>query len=585
MKIRKYLEEKTLLFDGSMGTYFSSVSEDPRYPCEYANITSPNTILEIHNRYLEAGARAIKTNTFALHQNEEYGNEYTVQEMIKQGYELAETAAKPYDAYVFADIGPLTEVEEDKRLKEYYEIINQFLLLGAEYFLFETHAEVEEVNRLAAYIKSHNPESFIMASFAVDQEGFSRSGNWYLDLMNETSMDIDSVGLNCICGPNHMRHLLEKVDVKDKYMSAMPNASYPTVLGHRVSYEKNSHYYAEEIGRIQELGINIVGGCCGTTPEFIRVINTKLELVNVKSPSKRKDMIVKPEQVIKKSPFYEKLKSNKLPIAVELDTPVNTDVREFLEGARILRDLGIDLMTIADCPVARTRIDSSLMACKVKRELGLDVMPHMTCRDRNINASKALLLGLNCEDIRDVLIVTGDPVPSEQRDEVKTVYEFNSRKMTKYITGLNQSIFEHPFYLYAALNINAKNFQVQLRIAKDKIANGTMAFFTQPVLSEQGLENLKLAKRELSVPIVGGILPIVSYRNACFIHNEIPGITVSEEIIASYEGKTREEGTRLGIDISVAFAKKMEPYIDGYYLITPFKRVDIIQEIIQGIRS
>ncbi|MFI3213422.1 MAG: methylenetetrahydrofolate reductase [Eubacteriales bacterium] len=293
----------------------------------------------------------------------------------------------------------------------------------------------------------------------------------------------------------------------------------------------------------------------------------------------------KDDIVIKKSAFYEKLQSKQKTIAVELDSPFNTQIQDFMAGAKVLQDAGVDIITIADCPVARARMDSSLLACKVKRELGIDTMPHMTCRDRNNNASKALLLGLNIEDINNVLIITGDPIPTEQRSEVKAVYEFNSRMLLKHITNLNKTLFDNPFYLYAALNINATNFHVQLRLAKEKKKKGACAFFTQPVLSEKALENLKIAQEELNSPIFGGILPIVSYRNACFINNEIPGINVCHEIIELYKDKTREECHALAIKISCEIAKKMEPFIDGYYVITPFKNVELIKRIVESIKD
>ncbi len=370
----------------------------------------------------------------------------------------------------------------------------------------------------------------------------------------------------------------------------MPNASFPTILGNRVCYENNPQYFAKQMIQIVESGAKIIGGCCGTTPQFIREIKHELvqyELTNIerKINSDGKKLDETQDTSIVKNKFYEKLMSGKFPIAVELDSPINARVGEFMQGATILREGGVDLITIADCPIARARMDSSLLACKVKRELQMDVMPHMTCRDRNINASKALLLGLNMEEINNVLIVTGDPIPSEQRSEVKSVYEFNSRMLIHHISNLNQSLFESPFYLYAALNINARNFQVQLRLAKKKVENGAMAFFTQPVLSKQALENLRIAKEELSVPIIGGILPIVSERNANFINNEIPGITVSDEIVSRYQGKTREEATEIAIKVSCEIAKDMKEFIDGYYIITPFKRVDIVSEIIRRIKE
>ena len=215
----------------------------------------------------------------------------------------------------------------------------------------------------------------------------------------------------------------------------------------------------------------------------------------------------------------------------------------------------------------------------------MDALPHITCRDRNINATKALLLGLNIEGINNVLIITGDPIPSAMRDEVKSVFNFNSRMLAKYIANLNETVFENKFMICAALNINALNFDIQLRMAKEKEANGVSLFLTQPIMTQKGYENLKRAKMELKGKILAGIMPVVSYRNACFMDSEIPGINVADEIKQLFKGKSKEESAEIGTKVAADIAEKVKDYCDGYYLITPFNRADIICSIIDKIRQ
>jgi homocysteine S-methyltransferase len=221
----------------------------------------------------------------------------------------------------------------------------------------------------------------------------------------------------------------------------------------------------------------------------------------------------------------------------------------------------------------------------LKRELGITPIPHLTCRDRNINATKALLLGLNIEGINNVLVVTGDPVPTAQRDEIKGIFSFNSAVLAKYITNLNETVFGSPFNIGAALNVNVRHFDNQLQRAQKKIDSGVNLFLTQPVLSPAAVENIITARRELKVRILGGIMPIVSYKNACFMNNEIAGITVDDEIVEMYRDLSKEDAAELAVELSVKMAARIAPYVDGYYLITPFKRIDIILEIIKGIRD
>ena len=297
----------------------------------------------------------------------------------------------------------------------------------------------------------------------------------------------------------------------------------------------------------------------------------------------------KPERAKKEQrfdPFWDALCDPvRRPCAVELDPPSGADVQRFMAGARELRDGGADIITVADCPVARARMDSSLKACKIRRELGMQAIPHMTCRDRNLNATQALLLGLSAEGIGNVLLVTGDPVPAASRDEVKSVYNFNSRKLIHFVASLNRAVLNEPFHIFGALNVNAHNFAIQLDLAEQKEQNGAEGFFTQPVLTQRALENLKLARRRLKGKILGGIMPIVSERNAQFLNSEIAGIEVDRETIERYHGADREQGENLAVEISADMARRMKEDVDGYYIITPFSRTALVTRIMDEIRK
>ena len=281
----------------------------------------------------------------------------------------------------------------------------------------------------------------------------------------------------------------------------------------------------------------------------------------------------------------KKLQRKEKVICVEFDPPMDCRIERFMNDAEYLKEQGIDAITIADCPIARAWVDSSLLACKLHRELGIDVIPHMTCRDRNINATKALLFGLNIEDIYNVLVVTGDPIPAADRQEVKGVFSFNSQLLAGYIRDLNETTFPHPFLIFGALNVNAANFKQELLKAKQKIQQGVQAFLTQPIHSAKGLQNLQQAHRELDAWILGGVMPIVSYRNALYMKNEIAGIEVDDAILSRYEHKNREEAAVLAVTIAKATIDEMVSFVDGFYLITPFHRVEIMQQIIAHIQQ
>lgn len=243
----------------------------------------------------------------------------------------------------------------------------------------------------------------------------------------------------------------------------------------------------------------------------------------------------------------------------------------------------MDAITIADCPIGRPRADSSLLACKLHRELKVNVLPHLTCRDRNLNATKALLLGLSMEGVDNVLLVTGDPIPGEDRDSVKSVFNFNSRKLAAYVTSLQGTALKQPMHLFGALNVNAVNFDVQLRLAREKVAAGVEGFLTQPVLSAKAMENLRKAREELQGSfILAGLYPIVSYRNACFLQNEVSGMRIDEDIALRYRDKSREEAEEIALSVTLDLARQAAPYADGFYVTVPFRRMGLMERIAEA---
>lgn len=585
MNINEYIKDSVLVFDGAMGTYYSKLKNSP-FNCEMANINDSSTILSIHKEYIKAGCMAIKTNTFAANETLLECDFKTVKDIIKSGYEIALEATRNTDVFIFADIGPIPALNDRDLLPDYKKIVDVFLEIGATNFLFETFSSDEYLPEISSYIKEKQPNAFILTEFAVNPEGFTRLGKSGTNIFKSISKDknIDALGFNCISGPHHLLHFIKTLDINDNIVSIMPNAGYPTIINNRTFFEDNSDYFSEQMLEILNQGVHILGGCCGTTPEFIKktveIINSSYKgNVDIKNDISPKEKI----KSVTKNELLEKLDVGKKIIAVELDPPIDTDIDFFMNSAEKLKNYGVDAITIADCPIARARVDSSLLACKIKRELDITPIPHMTCRDRNINATKALLLGLNIENINNVLVVTGDPIPSAERDEIKAMFSFNSSILANYIKTLNENTFNTPFNIFGALNINATNFDSQLKHAKIKIENGVTMFLTQPVLTEQALLNLKKAKEILPAKILGGIIPVVSYKNACFMNNEISGITVSQEIIDMYKDASKEEATKLAINISTQIAKEIEPYVDGYYIITPFKRIDIVCDILAGI--
>ena len=589
LDVRKLLAQRPLLFDGGMGTYYKA---KPGQECEQANLTDPEGILAVHRAYLAAGADAIKTNTFSLPRLAA-AQQPGWEQLADAGWQLAAKAAGETGAAVFADLGPAPDTENLPAEQVYLAVAKRFALLGARNFLLETLSAENGVLEAIHALKQTVPEAFVLVSFAVLPDGYTREGRYCADLVRRMAQSgvVDAVGLNCVSAPGAMRALVQQLGDAGLPLSVMPNAGYPVVARAQVRYQGKPAYFARELSRLATEGVRILGGCCGTTPQHIAALRTALDALPEAlpaAPAAKPAAVAKPA-VETDDVFLRKLRAGQRVIAVELDSPKDADLTAYLEGARRLQAAGADLLTIADCPIARARMDSSLVACRVHRELGMNVLPHMTCRDRNLNATKALLLGLYAEGVREVLAITGDPIPTAERDEVKNVYQFNSRKLAQYIVSLAGEGREmpSPITVFGALNLNARNFEVELRRAAEKLENGMSGFLTQPLLSAQAVENLKKTRETLGerAKILAGILPVVSQRNAIFMENEVNGIHVDEAIIQKFEGLDRTAGEELGLEVSVQAAKAATPYADGFYLMTPFNRVALMERLIARLRT
>ena len=580
--IREHLKHEPLVFDGGMGTYYAQKTNTRGKGVELANLQSPDVVAGIHTEYLHAGAQAIKTNTFAANRIVYQGDDELVAQIIRAGWALAARAAEPFGAYVFADIGPVIGLPPRDIAAEYRFLADTFLSCGSTHFLFETNSSAEGLTETAAYIKAACPHAFVQISFTALPGGYTRDGFFAEDLVRAVaeSGQVDAVGFNCVNGVRQMKELLHHLKSVSLPLALMPNAGHPMVVDGRTFYESAPEYFAETLAALVQDGVSILGGCCGTTPAHIRALCTALGTqatvtADVQAAAEQEPVIQA------ENPFFAALRDGRKVIAVELDPPETGHAENFLRGARELREAGVDAITIADNPVARARMDAAMLAARVHRELGIEPIPHMTCRDRNLNAIKSILLGLSAEGIHNMIAITGDPIPTAERDEVKSVYQFNSRKLSAFIKSLGEHGDVLPFHVFGALNINAKHFPSQIGLAKKKLEAGMTGFFTQPVLSERAKENLRTAREELGdALIMGGLMPVVSERNARFMESEIAGIHVEERIINAYHGLDREAAEELAVRLSLEIAHDIEPYIDGYYIITPFSRTPLVARIV-----
>lgn len=409
----------------------------------------------MHEAYLSAGAQLIRTNTFAANTKTLDMGLDEVLETIEAGFTIAKEAAEPYrqkhPVFLAGDIGPIPggrQEQEEQITEEYLQIARKFVALGADLLVFETFPNPDQILPVIRQIRKESP-IFILVQFAVNQLGYSVAGISARSLLEEAGQvtEIDAAGLNCGVGPGHMYNIIKQVSsLSGKYLSVLPNASYPKVVQDRLVFLENMDYFSDKMVEIADLGASIIGGCCGTNPDYIRRLVKALgeKHLRAEKPSPVHITVKERTEQAEDHSFYAG-KSGKL-IAVELSPPPSANDQKLLEAAHLLSAMHVDTVTFPDSPSGRTRADSILMAAKVARETDLCVMPHICCRDKNAIAIRSQLLGAYLSDIRNALVITGDPVPSMAREDVRSVFNFDSVGLMKLVQEMNREEFaSDPF--------------------------------------------------------------------------------------------------------------------------------------------
>ncbi len=597
MLLKEYLKTNRLIPDGSMGTYYCDIVNQTGTISELANQFDSDVIKKIHMDYIAAGSKILRTNTFAANRAILRVKEQEQKELIKSACRIAKTAVKEVreaskdkqDIWIFGDIGPIPEnaetLEEDV-LNEYRMMCDIFLDEGMDGIHFETFSSLHYIEKLLPYIKNKNKDIFIITSFSVNKNGYTGAGISAQRILSKVSEfdEVDACGLNCGVGSGHMYQILKKITLPaNKYIYASPNAGYPEQMQNRMVFMDNAFYFAENMKRIAELGVEILGGCCGTTPEYIAKLN---KIIQLKAPvvlkMQSQPLVDSTQNLVGENEFHRLLHSGRKVIAVELDPPYDANIDQVMECAHVLKNSGADIITFADSPLGRSRVDSILMSIKIAEETGLRVMPHICCRDRNMISMRSTLLGAYIHGIRNLLLVTGDPVPGDSRVNTTGVFDYNSMQLMDFVKEMNLEHFRHePFCYGGALNHGRGNIDKIIERMKRKIDAGASYFLTQPIYSKEDVERIKVIKEKVNTKILCGIMPLVSYRNACFIKNEFKGINVPDEVVDRYHpDMSKQEAEVVGAQIAREVMELLEPIADGYYFMLPFNRVSLMEKIL-----
>lgn len=594
MNLKEQWKGSRLLADGSFGTYYAEKYQTTELP-ETANTKYPERVKAIHEEYLAAGAQLIRTNTYASTQAV-FENRDALKQNILAGCEAAGQAVQQGKGkvYIAGSIGPevMDQRTTQERIQEYADRGTWLQQGGVDLLVFETFSDVTEIIPAIRILKRQQ-DMPILVNLAVNQYGYTGAGLSAAKLLKELARveEIDGLGLNCGIGPGHMAALFHKLSLpEDKIWAALPNAGYPYRLQSRMQFTDNREYFAQKMGEIAGKGVEIIGGCCGTDPSYIKCLAEQQDVWKTERFFSAGKEIVRNCEEKKATPtlhdFYRNAggvcKKKKL-IAVELAPPLNADDEKIMEAAHYLQNHDVDVLTFPDSPSGRTRADAILMAEKVSKETEMCVMPHICCRDRNAIAIRSEFLGAQMNGIYNFLVITGDPVPAMARQEVKSVFQFDSVGMMRIIQDMNEESFDKaPLCYGGAINQNRHNLEVEISRVRKKIESGASFFLTQPVFTMEQAQRLRRIKKETGTRILCGIMPLVSRKNALFMKNEMSGIDIPQELIERYpENGSREDGEKVAVQIAREMMEMVDDFADGYYFSFPFNRVYLLEQIMK----
>jgi homocysteine S-methyltransferase len=605
---RERLRNEVIVFDGGVGTYLYEKGIYINTCFDELNLTNPDLVAEVHRDYILAGADVVETNTFGASRFRlaPHGLEKKVHDINRRGAEIARNAAAG-QALAAGSIGPLgVQIEPigklsfDETRDAFKEQAAGLLDGGVDLIVLETFTMVNELSQAIRAVRELDRGIPILAQVTINDEGLLLSGATLDAFVAEVShFDVDAIGLNCSVGPKAMLEALERLRPLTKLpLSVQPNAGAPQSVGGRNIYMTSPEYIAEYAKRFILSGASIVGGCCGTNPEHIKAIRRAVQALR---PSKRLDRpdlsldIIAPPTVsvvpsAEKSRFSGKLAARQFVTLVELVSPKGVSPASQVQKARRLREFGIDAINIPDGPRASARMSALALASILQGEVGIETVLHFACRDRNVIGMQSDLLGAWALGLRNILAVTGDPPKLGNYPDATAVFDVDSIGLTNIITRLNHGLdlagnpIGEPtaFHVGVGVNPGAINLDDELRRLDWKIQAGAEYMITQPVFDLSLLERFLKRVEPLRLPLIGGIWPLVSFRNAEFMNNEVPGAQVPPDILERMRRTTtQEEGFREGVAIAKETYARLKKDVAGVQLSAPLGRIEGIFAILE----
>ena len=599
------IKDTPLIFDGAMGTviYEKGIFLNACY--DELNLTNPDLIKSIHQSYVDAGADVILTNTFGANRIklEKYGLADKVKEINIAGVKLARSTSE--DVYVLASIGSnlssgeiLTSENLERIKASYKEQISILVDASVDGIIFETFFDVEELLLASSIAKEFDIP--VIASMTLTKEMETPKGLSIVTALKklDKSQTVDILGLNCSIGPHAMLSAVEKVIGSiSKPLVVQPNAGHPQKRDGRMIYLSTPEYFTSYCKNYINLGVMGVGGCCGTNVEHIKeMARTIKALTGVKKhveiskiEVQNTNIVVTP--TIEKSNFAKKLFSeSKKAISIEITPPRSVDLTPMLEKVQKCKDVGVDAINIPDGPRASARISPMVAGVMIEQKIGMEVILHYCCRDRNLIGMQSDILGGYAAGIKNYLVITGDPPKLGNYPQATAVFDVDAVGLTKVIHNLNRgediagNEINPPTSILIGVGANpcAINLENEIKHFYNKIDAGAEYVMTQPVFdADTLLRFIDITSKYKQIPVVAGIWPLVSLKNALFLKNEVPGVEIPDRIIERMEkANTKEDALKIGIEIAHEIKQKIDSSVQGYQISAPFGKVDLAINII-----
>jgi methionine synthase / methylenetetrahydrofolate reductase(NADPH) len=606
LDFRELLEDRVLLGDGAMGTLLGERGVGFGHPYARANLSHPEMVASIHQEYLRAGASVIETNTFSANRYklEIHNLEDRVRQVNVEGARLARRAADSVsaDTLVLGAIGPLGRplapigpVSPEEARDVFLEQAEALLEGGADALLLETFTDLTELRLAYDAVRLLGRPVLAYKTFVEDGETLAEGLPWRA-AREISSWGADLTGANCTVGPQRMVVIVEQMSAGAGPVAAFPNPGLPQLVEGSVRYNRDVRHFAAYGLKLAEAGARLIGGCCGTTPAHVRALSEVLRDSKVEGRLTRTRRYVAEKEVrpgISKEPvsgFAEKLQTG-FAVTVEIDLPRGNDIQSVVEAARRLQRRGMDAIDISDGARARLRMHPVAAARIVQEEAGIEVVAHISCRDRNIIGLQADLLGAAALGVKNILAVTGDPAQIGDYPEATSVFDMDSVGLVHILSRMNagedlagNSVGESPgFLIGAAFNPTAEDLRFEADKLRRKVEAGAHAFWTQPVFEIGVLERALEEIDDLDVYILVGLMPLRSARQAEFLHYEVPGINIPRSVRDKLAELSAKDAVKYGVEVTQNLLVKARPLVRGTYIMPPASAPDLAGEVIEAI--